>query len=180
MGCPENNVCTGYELVSDLSFDTNNSGGADAGDAYWNNRQGWAPIGDYGATFEGYFHAMSSLYIDRASERNVGLFSQINDSGNIRNVRLYKISVTGGRNSGGLVANNRRGAITASYWWTLAPGNPPAAHPRIAFVTRVPGLPRRESACESVGCQYARSTATETAGFQTEHNQTTFSAESGG
>ena len=44
MGCP-NGDCYGYELVADLDFDTNGSGQADAGDAYWNDGAGWEPIG---------------------------------------------------------------------------------------------------------------------------------------
>ena len=31
--------CTGYELMADLDFDTNESGDADAGDTYWNKRR---------------------------------------------------------------------------------------------------------------------------------------------
>ena len=72
------------------------------------------PIGGFSATLEGNFHHISRLYIDRASERNVGLFSQISDSAKIRNVGLNEIIVTGGRNSGGLVGQNS-GTIIASY-----------------------------------------------------------------
>ena len=43
MGCPDG--CTGYELTASLDFDTNNSGAIDPGDTYWNNGEGWTPIG---------------------------------------------------------------------------------------------------------------------------------------
>ena len=33
MGCPDSG-CSGYELISDLDFDTNGNGRADAGDDY--------------------------------------------------------------------------------------------------------------------------------------------------
>ena len=43
MGCPAGG-CVGYELIADLDFDTNGSGGADSGDDYWNGGKGWAPL----------------------------------------------------------------------------------------------------------------------------------------
>ena len=44
MGCPSAG-CEGYELTTDLDFDTNANGQADAGDDYWNGGAGWDPIG---------------------------------------------------------------------------------------------------------------------------------------
>ncbi len=113
MGCPEGG-CTGYELIADLDFDTNGNGQADSGDDYWNGGAGWAPIGSFSATLQGNSHSISSLYVDRASEGSVGLFSHINDSAEIRRVGLNKITVTGGRNVGGLVGHNS-GTVNASY-----------------------------------------------------------------
>ena len=52
MGCPTA-ICTGYELIADLDFDTNGNGKADAGDAHWNGGRGWAPITAFTATFDG-------------------------------------------------------------------------------------------------------------------------------
>ena len=43
MGCPAGG-CVGYELIADLDFDTNGSGGADSGDTYWNAGKGWVPL----------------------------------------------------------------------------------------------------------------------------------------
>ena len=43
MGCPAGG-CAGYELIADLDFDTNGSGGADSGDDYWNGGKGWVPL----------------------------------------------------------------------------------------------------------------------------------------
>ena len=45
MGCPASG-CSGYELMTNLDFDTNSSGNANAGDDYWNGGSGWAPIGN--------------------------------------------------------------------------------------------------------------------------------------
>ncbi|MBQ0780589.1 MAG: hypothetical protein KBT79_07255 [Thalassolituus oleivorans] len=50
-GCPATG-CNGYELVNDLDFDTNGNGVADAGDEFWNNGDGWEPVGvGYSDTF---------------------------------------------------------------------------------------------------------------------------------
>ena len=77
MGCPDG--CTGYELTASLDFDTNNSGAVAPGDTYWNNGEGWAPIGGedtsaigrllflsnpFVAIFEGNGHTVSNLFID--------------------------------------------------------------------------------------------------------------------
>ena len=79
MGCDGLDGCTGYELVSDLDFDTNGSGAPDEGDEYWNDGRGWAPIGQssgfgfhedasFRATFDGSGHVISNLFIDRPDE----------------------------------------------------------------------------------------------------------------
>ena len=69
-GCGVNG-CSGYELLTNLDFDTNGSSGADAGDLYWNDGDGWEPIGwdsiyefarFFNATFEGNEHTLSNLF----------------------------------------------------------------------------------------------------------------------
>ena len=72
MGCPDEG-CSGYELVSDLNFDTNGNGQADAGDAYWNDGSGWDPI-DLRTTFDGGGHTITNIYINRSDQDEVGLF----------------------------------------------------------------------------------------------------------
>ena len=54
MGCPAP-ACVGYELVADLDFDTDGSGAADAGDAFWNGGAGWRPIGTLDEPFTAVF-----------------------------------------------------------------------------------------------------------------------------
>ena len=119
MGCPDSG-CSGYELISDLDFDTNGNGRADAGDAYWNDGEGWAPIGhDFGAAFETFFngggHTISNLYIDRRDTEYAGLFGNTGFSGsnvwvglnnNIRDLALVNVDVRGGVNTGGLAGFN--------------------------------------------------------------------------
>ena len=73
--------CTGYELAADLDFDTNGDGSADDQDAYWNDGQGWNPIGDstdqFRTTFQGNRHTISNLFINRPLDSHVGLFGYL-------------------------------------------------------------------------------------------------------
>lgn len=120
MGCPREE-CLGYELTADLDFDTNGNGSADAGDAYWNNGLGWDPIGwdefldgAFTGLFEGRGHAISNLYINRGDTDQVGLFGRVKfsglnrwaDWGDIRDVGLINVQVTGRSEVGGLVGAN--------------------------------------------------------------------------
>ncbi len=104
--------CVGYELSADLDFDTDGSGEADAGDTYWNNGAGWAPIGDssdsfssFAAIFEGNGRTIANLFIE-SSENDIGLFGATSSSAIIRNVEMVSVQVTGTDNVGGLVGAN--------------------------------------------------------------------------
>ena len=104
--------CSGYELASDLDFDTNGSGAADAGDAYWNGGYGWEPIGSLSPPFAGKFdgagHTVSNLFIDRPGLDGVGLFGYAGTSGSpvaLLRVGLLAVDVRGGRLVGGLVGS---------------------------------------------------------------------------
>ena len=120
MGCPADG-CKGYELATNLDFDTNGSGAADAGDAYWNDSAGWEPISlSRNATFDGNGYTIVNLYINLPNLPNaqypIGLFGS--NGGTIRNVVLDGVDVTGGRSRfrsgvGGLVGANY-GAIGGS------------------------------------------------------------------
>ena len=112
--------CVGYELNDDLDFDTDRSGEADAGDAYWNNGAGWAPIGSssgsfssFAATFEGNGRTITNLFID-SSGNDIGLFGVTRSSAVIRNLEMVSVQVTGTDNVGGLVGSNG-GAVSACY-----------------------------------------------------------------
>ena len=109
-------TCIGYELVDDLDFDTNGSGGADPGDRYWNQGEGWWPIGLYSegfaATFEGNGHTIRHLFINLPNISNVGLFADF--TGSIRSVGVIDVDVMGKGFVGGLLGRNW-GTIAGSY-----------------------------------------------------------------
>ena len=115
LGCPASG-CTGYELASDLDFDTNGNGVSDAGDAWWNGGAGWSPIGSEGspfaATFDGNHHELRGLHV--AGGRRLGLFGVTASSSAIRRVGLVGVSVRGETVVGGLVGLHR-GLVDWSY-----------------------------------------------------------------
>ena len=116
MGCGFEG-CSGYELEADLDFDTNGSGDADSGDTYWNDGEGWVPlgltefeffttlIGAFRTTFEGNGHSISNLFVDRGNYS--GLFGGVELAGAVRNLRLIDVDVTGKESVGGLIGDNR-------------------------------------------------------------------------
>ena len=123
LGCGGIDGCTGYELAANLDFDTNGSGGADAGDAYWNGGVGWTPIGlshndAFAATFDGNGRTIANLFINADTTGGVdytGLFGVAGTSSVIRGVGLTDITVRAeGTDVGGLVGWNR-GVVTGSY-----------------------------------------------------------------
>ena len=139
MGCNEsvatitsgtgNPACAGYELSANLDFDTNSSGGPNAGDTYWNSGQGWQPIGGaFDATFEGNTYTISNLHINRSGATTVqyaGLFAQLGSAAKISNLKLKDVSVTVATNAAasadpgavyaGGIAGENAGDIIASY-----------------------------------------------------------------
>ena len=115
-GCPDaddgtvNGGCIGFELTTDLDFDTNQDGVMDADDDYWNYGEGWNPVGSdstnyhFTATFEGNGHVIRNLFINRPSIVYQGLFGSTKYA-LIRNLGLTGplMSVSGGRYVGALV-----------------------------------------------------------------------------
>ena len=130
MGCNDLQGCSGYELTADLDFDTNGNGMADSGDTYWNNGEGWVPIGGEGslsigslfdpnnpflAIFEGNGHTISHLFIDTDTAVFSGLFGYA-FLASIRNLGLIDVDVDVGSTGlvAGVVAFNA-GEIRTSY-----------------------------------------------------------------
>ena len=119
MGCPA--ACIGYDLTADLDFDTDGDGDVDAGDDYWNDGAGWAPVGDafnsFTATFDGNGHTVSNLFIELVDSNSVypaGLFGLVRD-GVVRGVGLLDVDVTGASHVGGLVGYSSDGEVGDSF-----------------------------------------------------------------
>ena len=133
----------GYELVSNLSFDTDGDGtwtvttnggnpvysldDNDSHPTYFpvdSMAGGWLPIGNvdtpFGAIFEGNNNTITGLAI-RRDQTNVGMFGQIDDNADIRNLGLlgnladYMGSSGDAIFVGGLVGQQNGGSITACY-----------------------------------------------------------------
>ena len=120
LGCPADG-CFGYELVANLDFDTNGSGQADEGDAYWNDGVGWMPMrsrwsvgdGDIAAgythtsqlssTFEGNSHTIANLYGGSLFRENYGTIGNLVLSG------VYVVD--GVQGCAALVCENKHGGI---------------------------------------------------------------------
>ena len=111
MGCAS--ICQGYELNANLDFDTDSSGGANDGDTYWNDGDGWEPIGDdpYRGIFDGNGRTIANLFIDRDTEDDVGLFSEVGEFELILNLGLEAVDVNGRDYVGGLVGDGEEGRV---------------------------------------------------------------------
>ena len=111
-------ACRGYELLADLAFDTNGSGGPDAGDAYWNGGSGWLPVGTaaepFETTFEGNGREIRHLFIEGGA--GAGLFGATGLSSVVGRVGLIAVDVTGTHTVGGLAGLN--GGLVTSSWTT--------------------------------------------------------------
>ena len=91
-GCPTTG-CIGFELTTDLDFDTNGDGLMNAEDTYWNNGSGWVPLGSnstpFSAVFEGHGYKVRNLYLNYSTSRYRGLF------GYLSNAQVTNIGLTG-------------------------------------------------------------------------------------
>ena len=131
-GCPlrlfdgvRKNLCFGYELTADLDFDTNHDGVIDSNDDYWNDGEGWAPLGYklpfesveeiFTAVFDGNGHTVKNLYMNRTGY-NQGLFGNVGGA-TITNIGLTgKLTyISGGWDVGGLVGVALASKISNSY-----------------------------------------------------------------
>ena len=149
MGCPM--TCKGYELTADMDFDTNGNLTADAGDEYWKDGAGWAPIfgqtsgSSFEAIFEGNGHVISNLFINRPTGRN-GLFGHIFNGVTVRNVGLVNVDVTGGGNDTGALVGFAQDPST-----TYTPkATPSYATGKVAGTSQVGGMPRAATAPASL------------------------------
>ena len=118
-------ACTGYELATDLDFDTNGNGRTwtetggtltGGGDEYDNGGQGWEPIGTdaerFAAVFRGNGRTIDNLFVNR--DGLVGLFGATDATARIESVGVRKARVVGSRIVG-ILAGEARGDVVACY-----------------------------------------------------------------
>lgn len=80
--------CIGFELSTDLNFDTNGSGSLDAGDQFWNGGAGWLPIEELNGEFEGNGRVLRNLANNlEGNDVRGGLFALLNGAA-VRNLGL--------------------------------------------------------------------------------------------
>ena len=142
MGCAQGATaaaCTGYELMSDLDFDTDGDGDVDAADSgglYWNGGWGWRPIGfatnglyigNFAGTFQGNGKTIANLYINQPPSAEIiddyGLFGYIGSTGVIDSVKLRDVTIRiqlggqvgplAGANSGAIRNSSATGRINS-------------------------------------------------------------------
>lgn len=120
MGCEEE--CHGYELTRDLDFRSADSYASGYVSIDWTRENGWLSIGfrdrPYSTIFEGNNYTIANLYVDSSPsynyEETAGLFGFIGIGGEIKNIGLTDVDVTGTHEVGALAANNN-GIISDSF-----------------------------------------------------------------
>ena len=128
----------GYELARPLDFTDPGSYASGEvnddwvrGDRRFASAKGWEPIGEasgrfFHTAFDGNGHALSNLFIHRVEESYVGLFGRVGIQsdglrpGEVRNLGLVDVDVTGQSNVGALVGYLDVGLVRACY---IAGGN---------------------------------------------------------
>ena len=153
VGCPSN-ACSGYELTTDLDFDTNDNGtwslingsytldSADSDPVYFDTSTGgWVPIGSedapFTAIFDGQGHTIHNLAI-RQRHAEKGLFGAISGNAVIRALSLVDALVTASAINGfddaflgALVGKQLGGIIVACSADATVAGWPSASHNRL-------------------------------------------------
>ncbi len=126
-------ACRGFELTTDLDFDTDGDGRTwtetgggvvgDDGDDYYNGGLGWEPVGDataipssyYRAVFRGNGHVVGNLFVNRnrGATGYAGLFGLVVGAGRIESLGLVD-GYARDRYSG-LLAGFSNGAVAGCY-----------------------------------------------------------------
>ena len=110
--------CRGFELRRSLDFNAVESYQSNTINTEWTTGRGWTPIGfgnatAFGSLFDGNGYTLSGLLID-SSANVVALFSTVGATGQINNIGLLDVDVSGRWNVGSLVGENY-GSIINSY-----------------------------------------------------------------
>jgi hypothetical protein len=108
----QEDISANYIVVNDIDA---------SGTVNWNNGQGFNPVGTYEQTnseftgsFDGKKYDISGLNIKRQSEGYVGLFGAIGAGGEVKNVGVINVNMTGDNIVGSLAGNNN-GTVSNSY-----------------------------------------------------------------
>jgi hypothetical protein len=106
----QEDLSANYIVVNDIDA---------SGTVNWNNGKGFNPIGDdndvrFTGSLDGKKYDISGLNIKRQSGWYVGLFGAIGAGGEVKNVGVINVNITGGEKVGGLVGENK-GKVSNSY-----------------------------------------------------------------
>jgi hypothetical protein len=112
------NLNGNHTLMNDL--DSTTLGYDELASPAANEGKGWQPIGTWSlsaftGSFDGQGYEISDLFINRPDENFVGLFSYVRGEGQIQDIGLVNVIVTGKRGVGGLVGRNVIGTVSNSY-----------------------------------------------------------------
>lgn len=95
------------DLTADYELSNNIDASATSG---WNSGAGFDPVGSSGSEFTGSFdgkgYTINNLYINRPTERGVGLFGYTDGAGEIKNVGIVNCDITGEKYVGALVGGS--------------------------------------------------------------------------
>jgi FlaG/FlaF family flagellin (archaellin) len=104
-----------YKLIRDI----------DASETETWNEKTFDPVGTYDyfeqanteftGSFDGQNHTISNLSINRLDDNYVGLFGAIGAGGEVKNVGVINVNITGEEEVGGLVGFNYKGTVSNSY-----------------------------------------------------------------
>jgi hypothetical protein len=101
----EDDPAAHYELGTDIDA---------SGTAEWNDGKGFVPINRFSGTLNGTGNTIDELTIDRPSEAGGGLINVLEENGEIVDIRVTSLKLTGDYNLGGLVGGSNAGLIKNS------------------------------------------------------------------
>lgn len=109
-----NNLTASYILMNDLDFNDDTSYNQLDTDwqtkkTAWTTGEGWVPLGSEGLEYKGIFNGqgnvISNVFINRPTSYNIGLFGYLLN-GQILNLGVENVNITGERAVGGLLGYN--------------------------------------------------------------------------
>jgi len=113
-----------FILINDLNSTT--AGYEELASPTAKGGKGWQPIGSWDTRFTGSFdgrgYEIRNLFINRSDEKDVGLFSAVEQSGVIKNISVTNATMIGQDRVGGLAGFNR-GTVTNSYYSSSVTGS---------------------------------------------------------